>query len=287
MDDSLAQLLRANGGVLVRRDHPELAATLDWLIRTDRLVRVLPGIYTTPTLAASPAARMRAACASDPDAVLVGATAARASYWPAAPTGPVEVALPRRREPQASFTFLKRQIPPELIEGTAGLRWTTPALTALDVATTVDANAIDIALRTRRATLAAMYGALQATPARAGNADRRRLLLDSRDEPWSEAERRAHRLLRAAHLTGWRSNRPVMVGGRLYYIDIAFGASMLAVEIDGRLHELDKDLFESDRWRQNALVRAGWRVLRFTWTMLVDHPELVVQEIRAGLRDGR
>lgn len=79
----------------------------------------------------------------------------------------------------------------------------------------------------------------------------------------------------------------MVVSGRLYYIDIAFGGSKLAVEIDGRLHELDEDLFESDRWRQNALVRAGWRVLRFTWAMVVDHPEMVVQEIRFALRNDR
>jgi hypothetical protein len=28
----------------------------------------------------------------------------------------------------------------------------------------------------------------------------------------------------------------------------------LAIETDGRLHETDANLFESDRWRQNALV---------------------------------
>ena len=36
-----------------------------------------------------------------------------------------------------------------------------------------------------------------------------------------------------------------------------------------------------------ALVRAGWRVLRFTWAMIVDHSEIVVQEIRFALRSDR
>ena len=60
--------------------------------------------------------------------------------------------------------------------------------------------------------------------------------------------------------------------GRLYYIDIAFPHVKLAIEIDGRRHEEDQDLFESDRWRQNALVADGWRVLRFTWEMLQRAP---------------
>ena len=45
----------------------------------------------------------------------------------------------------------------------------------------------------------------------------------------------------------------------------------------------DEDLFESDRWRQNALVADGWRVLRFTWRMLKEHPEVVVAAISARI----
>ena len=71
--------------------------------------------------------------------------------------------------------------------------------------------------------------------------------------------------------------------GRAYYLDIAFERIRLALEIDGRIHQTDRDLFESDRWRQNALVLAGWRVLRFTWTMLEEHPEEFVRQVRAAL----
>jgi very-short-patch-repair endonuclease len=60
----------------------------------------------------------------------------------------------------------------------------------------------------------------------------------------------------------------VILQGRIYYIDIAFPHLKLAIEIGGRLHEDDEDLFESDRWRQNVLVANGWLVLRFTWRML-------------------
>jgi very-short-patch-repair endonuclease len=43
------------------------------------------------------------------------------------------------------------------------------------------------------------------------------------------------------------------------------------------------DLFESDRWRQNALVAQGWRVLRFTWAMLCDHPEAFISGVLDAL----
>jgi very-short-patch-repair endonuclease len=159
------------------------------------------------------------------------------------------------------------------------LRLTVPALTAMDLCAETDGDAIDQALRTRTATLAGMHHALELSGGRRGNQDRRALLLDSRDEPWSAAERLCHRLLRGAGISGWKSNWPVTIDGSLYYLDVAFPGRRLVVEIDGRLHETDEDLFESDRWRQNALVLEGWLVLRFTWRMLTEDPTAVLNTI--------
>jgi hypothetical protein len=61
-------------------------------------------------------------------------------------------------------------------------------------------------------------------------------------------------LLRTARIKGWQPNLSVLIDGQVFYIDIAFKQQKLAIEIDGRLDEADEDLFESDRWRQNALV---------------------------------
>src|SRR5215210_7802144 len=92
----------------------------------------------------------------------------------------------------------------EFVLERGGLRMTTPAPTALDLCDTVGGDAIDTVLRTRAASLAELHAVLGRTSRRRGNQLRRQLLLDSRDEPWSEAERRAHQLLRDAGLTGWR-----------------------------------------------------------------------------------
>lgn len=280
----MVRLLADNGGVLCRKRHPEMTGSIDWWLRRGLLVPVLPGVYALPELADLPLTQMRAVCIANPDAVLVGAAAARVSYWPGAPMSRVEVAAPSKHASTAQVSFRRRRTPPELVITPAPLRCTAPALTAIDVATLEDANAIDVALRSRQASLEQMYAALHATPHRKGNRDRLQVLLDSRGEPWSEAERRAHRLLRGAGVTGWRTNHPVTLDGTLYYLDIAFRRQRLAVEIDGRLHEPDRELSETDRWRQNALVRSGWRVLRFTWSMLVNHPDHFVEEILAALR---
>jgi very-short-patch-repair endonuclease len=234
---------------------------------------VLPGVYATPELARTWQTRARALALHHRDAVLIGAAAARVSFWPTAPLIHVQAAIRGALKPQAGFSFCRRRIPEELIAVRGGLRYTVPALTAIDLATFECSDAIDIAPRVRAATLAGMYEALRMTPHRAGNLEKLKLLIDSRNEPWSAAERLSHRLLRAGHITGWETNLPVYIDGQVYYLDIAFKRQKLAIEIDGRRHETDVDLFESDRWRQNALVVAdGWRVLRFTWAMLRNHP---------------
>ena len=272
------QLIRRDG-LISRRDHPSLANTIAWLVRQGKLVPVLPGVYAQPEVARNVEMLIRAVSLRHPDAVVFGGAAARVSFWPEAPMRTIDVAASTRVASRSGYTFSRRHIPAELVIERDRLRFTTPALTAIDLATFECADAIDIALRTRAATLEGMYEALRLTPNRAGNQQRLRLLIDSRNEPWSAAERLAHRILRAARFTGWEANFAVFLEGRRYYIDIAFPHIKLAIEIDGRLHEEDHDLFESDRWRQNALVADGWRVLRFTWEMLNKHPEVLVAAI--------
>ena len=66
-------------------------------------------------------------------------------------------------------------------------------------------------------------------------------------------------------------------------VDIAFPTERLAVEVDGWAWHHDRDRFERDRSRQNALVLAGWTVLRFTWADLTEDPTRVVVVVRAAL----
>ncbi|HEY9470737.1 MAG TPA: hypothetical protein VIQ76_14100, partial [Propionibacteriaceae bacterium] len=60
--EQLNSLLRARGGLVVRRDHPELAGSFDWLLREGRLATVLPGVYVAPAIAESWQTRARALC---------------------------------------------------------------------------------------------------------------------------------------------------------------------------------------------------------------------------------
>lgn len=118
---------------------------------------------------------------------------------------------------------------------------------------------------------------------RPGSPILRRLVDDHIPGAHFEAERRLHRLLRAAGVGGWVPNHTVHLPERAAIVDVAFPEQRLAVEVDGRAHHSSPERFQSDRTRQNALVSAGWRVLRFTWADVRDRPDYVVATIRAQL----
>jgi very-short-patch-repair endonuclease len=244
---------------------------------------VLPGVYAASDQAASPRTSARALRCFDPDAILTGAIAARLSFWPELRVAAIECAVRHSRSPQPGYEFKRRQIPPELVVCRGGIRYTSPALTALDLCPRLGGEAIDQALRSRATTLAHLHRAMELTAARVGNQTRRQLLLDSRDEPWSEAERLFHRLLREAGISGWKANQPVVLNGSTCYVDVIFRKLKLGIEIDGRLFHTGTEVFETDRWRQNLLILDGWCVLRFTWTMIEQQPETVLTMVREAI----
>ncbi len=64
-----------------------------------------------------------------------------------------------------------------------------------------------------------------------------------------------------------------------HLIDLAFPAARLAVEVDGWAWHTDPARFAADRRKGNAITRAGWDLLRYTWHDLDGRPEACVQEI--------
>ena len=277
------QHILAARGVIAGRHYPELKGAIEWRVRTGELVAVLPGVYAPAAVAGRTATRMAAVAASDPDAVLTHEAAAAASFWPSLPVPVVRCVIRHARRPRTGFAFSRGRLPAELVGRRGMLRLTSPALTALDLCETLGGDAIDHALRTRATTLELMRQALALTPKRAGNPRRRQLLLDSRDEPWSAAERVFHGLLRAAGITGWSANRPLHLGDQTIHPDVIFPRLRLVIEIDGREFHSDREVFEADRRRQNLLVLSGWRVLRITWTMIQSEPDQVVAMVREAM----
>lgn len=123
-----------------------------------------------------------------------------------------------------------------------------------------------------------------AQPGRTGNVQLRRLVDEIERGAQAESERLLHAILRRGGLGGWKAQYRVRLPGRTADVDVAFPERRLAIEVDGRkFHGDESDRFEDDRDRQNALILAGWRVLRFTWEMLNDHPNAVLHQIVQSL----
>jgi len=106
-----------------------------------------------------------------------------------------------------------------------------------------------------------------------------RLIIAAADRADSAAERILKGLLREAGITGWVLGHPF--GPHL--IDLAFPDLRVAVEVDGWAWHVDVDRFRTDRRKGNALTRAGWTLLRFTWHDLTGRPTEVVADIRHAL----
>jgi predicted transcriptional regulator of viral defense system len=62
--------------------------------------------------------------------------------------------------------------------------------------------------------------------------------------------------------------------------DFLWREQRLIVEVDGRDVHTTRRAFERDRRRDQRLMLAGWRVVRFTWRQIVEEPAAVSATIR-------
>lgn len=276
--ERLHAALHHNQGVLLLREHPELAAVIRSHTRRGMLIPVLPGTYTCPK--PDLATLARAVHAWDPDAVICGAAAAKLTFMADIRVPHLQVASHRRpSRHHRGLRFQRRQVPVEL----TFCGFSRPELTAIDLAAHDGGHAICEALRQRAATVESLGAALTAVPRRRGHRRRHRALAAAQHEPWSVAELQLHRILQRSQLPEWATNHPVKIDQERYYLDIAFPNMKLAIEIDGFGFHSNRTQFETDREKQNALVAQGWTILRFTWRMITEQPHQVLAKIRALL----
>jgi len=200
----------------------------------------------------------------------------------------VQIAIPRHRRLTSPPGAQVRRV--ELAHGVLtrryGLPLTARVRSALDLLAELDiveaTTFADRAISQRWLTIADLRGRLLAPLP--GNVRIRTVLRTLTDGAEAESERRLHQLLRAHSITGWTANYPVLVGGALVArLDIAFVARRIAIEVDGFAYHRDRDRFQRDRTRQNALVNLGWTVLRFTWQDITARPGLLIATVRSTL----
>ncbi len=72
--------------------------------------------------------------------------------------------------------------------------------------------------------------------------------------------------------------------GRVARVDCAFVSQKIAIELDGAATHTSRIDRQRDLLRQNKLILAGWRVLRFTWEDVHDRPDDTIRVLRVALQ---
>jgi very-short-patch-repair endonuclease len=210
------------------------------------------------------------------DAIFAGATAAWISGLEFQPTGPVEIVVPPRSgmRSRPGLSVRRWLIPPCDVVTNRGLRTMNLPRTLRDLCLRWPAVevlvAIDMALKKRLIDPTTLRGhrlralAALAAPAESPMETRLRWLLIQRGLPRPEVQ--------------------VKVGDKdsiLGRADLYYPQARLIVEYDGTNH---RDRLAEDNRRQNRLLSAGFRLLRFTAGDIYNQPEVVEWQVRDALK---
>lgn len=255
--------------------------------------RILGGLYAWTGLADNPALVLTALHRRLPGgAVFSGQTAGWLHGLDMPPADPVEVTVPYGCGVSARAGVCIRHgiLSTQDIVERQGVPVTSPLRTAFDLARhlcLVEAVvAVDKALHSRLIDIAEFRWYV-ATHPRSTSISQARRVADLA-EPASESamETRLRMLLIGAGLP--RPQAQVALyddqGGFLARTDLYYPDHRLALEYDGGTHR--ESLVEDNR-RQNRLLRAGYRLLRFTASDVYSSPEAIASHVRAVLRSTR
>lgn len=282
-------LARTQAGVIQRR---QLAAAdlsehqIQRLVASRELRELLPGVYLHRSLRPTSCQRLWAGTLWSDGGVVSHRSAAE--LWQLPVPAPERVHLTvhdrRYRPTQPSIRLHRVPLRPDEVCRLRGVPATSRVRTIIDLLRTERLSSarslLDRSIQLDWLSVQCLDTALRDGRRRTGNVQLRRLVAGLEPGAHAESERVLHRLLRAQGIAGWRAQYPVRLPGRLAVLDVAIPEHRLAIEVDGKLaHDVRSDRFEDDRARQNALVAAGWRVLRFTWRQLNDNPAWVADQI--------
>lgn len=290
----IEKALIENDGLLTVRNDPRLRWSIARAFQKGILIKLGHGVYCDAERATELTLRARAVIAMEPTAVITGRAAVALSWRPETPVPELTVAHPLRiKENGVGIRWQQARIPEELILEQRGIRITSPALSVLDLIPDMGGFVIDEALRLKAVRLADLQRAFELTPGRRGNTERAWLLADSKDEPWSEAERAFHRVLRELRLPCpyYTNYRVAMADGTRHPIDVALKELLLGFEIDGFAFHHQRTTFERDRAAEVLLAQQGWQIVRIAASEVFDNPHLAdkIQRIidsRAALLSG-
>jgi very-short-patch-repair endonuclease len=296
--DRLLSDVFERGGVMTRAEALShyLRHVVDDAVRSGALQVAYPGVYCLPGSLEDVGIRRRAALAYCPGGALSHLDALDEWGLPTAADPRVHITVPATRGVGASAALVLhrrrgfRQEPPSVvvrnemplvrIEQAIVESW--PLLPALDRR----APGI-VAVRERRTTPQRLLGILD-SQRYVGASEQRKLFAQlaagnhSELEIWGHAQVFSDRRLPAS-VAQYR----IQVGGRIMYLDRAFVAEMVAVELDGAAYHGTRGQRERDTRRDALAAQVGWLTVRYTNRRLHEDVRGVVTELVAILRRRR
>jgi len=281
--------LRRNDGVITaaQAEHAGLSRyAVHRRVESGRWRRLSRGVYFADDRPFTDAARIRAEVWSHGTSATASGLAA--AWWHGlVSTAPdhIEVTVPMSKGSRSTWqsSVRRRDLAAADVVLRRNLLVTAIPLTVLDAVSVTHSRAIMDSALQLRVTLDQLHKAQARNARRHGAGVAGQYLREASDGARSEAERLLVRQLRAAKISGWKANYPVCG----YVVDIAFPHQKVAIEVDGWAFHSDQKAFQRDRNRQNVISLNGWKILRFTWLDLTEHPQRVIAEIARALSQPR
>jgi very-short-patch-repair endonuclease len=262
-------------------------------VATGRLHRVHRTVYTAGRRSLSRRGTWLAAVFAVPGSALSHlAGAAHRELWK--PPGVIDLSVARRvrRRPGPIRIHHVKPFHPEDLEALAGIRCTSVARIAIDIAPMVGQRGVERLIAEAHYKgcydRAALERAVARNRGRPGIATVRNALATTgveRTRTNRELEERFLALTRSAGLPLPLVNERVRTGSESFLCDFVWPAPRLIVETDGRAAHVRATQFEEDRRRDAGLKLAGWQVVRFSWRQVTTRSDWVVSVVATLLNE--
>jgi very-short-patch-repair endonuclease len=267
-----------------------LRAGLDrWHLEGANWRRLGPGVYAWAGLSETPELRLEAArLRLPPVSVFSGLTAAWLHGLDVIACEPIEVTIPKGTgvSARSGLVVHRAALTAEEVVDRRGMRATSILRTLNDICiglSTVEAVVIaDMALHARLTSLPDLNSYCLARTRRVGVANLRRIALLADPDAESPMETRLRMVLELGGLP--RPQAQVSLhdarGRFLGRPDLYYPDHGLGLEYDGGIH---RSSLADDNRRQNRLLTAGIRLLRFTAGDVLHNPDSITTQVRAML----
>jgi very-short-patch-repair endonuclease len=257
-----------------------------------RLHRIHRGVYAVGHRILSERGRwMAAVLGCGPEAVLSHRSAA--ALWGLRPDAGqcIDVSVPRTsaRERTGIRVHATKTLRPADLGVRDGIPCTSVARTLLDLADLLDRRGVDRAVE--QAEMLRLFDARGVDEVLAGAAGRRgarvlhQVIVEATERgiAASELEENFLALCRHAALPQPEVNAWLLLDEGAIKVDFLWRAEQLVVETDGRASHGTRRAFERDRRRDQRLLVAGFKVVRFTWRQVAREHNAVAATVGALL----